>query len=212
MGKKQFKKVDVYAADKTLVDRIGEFVLCHTEYINIKAKYDAKIKAYEIILADKSREDRVWVDDDQKNAAILAAQKDLDDLKKERDDLIERRARFRYTLGDDVFYNTYSTASEQAKVEQAFVEWCKFYNLETEASDLLNMVMVAIGGEGKLGTRDHVRSVIAGAPKFCGSRKKREVLDVMYGKIAEYFISKGRSPMPEFDEIVIKKYGKKSNN
>ena len=208
MGKKQFKKVDVYAADKTLIDRIGEFVLCHTQYINIKMRYDSKVKAYETILADKSREDRVWIDESQKATAILAAQTDLDNIKKERDDLIERHARFRYTAGDDAFYATYSTATEQSKVEEAFVEWCEFYNLKTEASDLQNMVMIAIGGKGRLGTRDHVRSVIAGDVKFNGSRKKRDVLDVMYGEIAEYFISKGRTPMPEFDAEVVKKYGK----
>lgn len=210
MGKKEFKKVDVYAANKTLVDRIGEFVVCHTQYINIKARYDSKVKAYETILADKKREDRVWVNEESKAVAIAAAQKDLDDIKKERDDLIDKHARFRYTAGDDAFYGVYSTAVEQKKVEEAFVDWCRFYNLETEASDLLNSVMVAIGGKGRLGTRDHVRSVIAGEVKFNGSRKKRDILDTMYGEIAEYFISKGRSPMPEFEAEVIKKYGKTS--
>lgn len=210
MGKKEFKKVDVYAADKTLVDRIGEFVVCHTQYINIKTKYDAKVKSYKSVLADKMREDRVWVDEEQKATSIAAAQKDLDDIEAERKDLIDKHARFRYTAGDDAFYNTYSTATEQSKVEEAFVEWCAFYNLKTEASDLLNSVMIAIGGKGKLPSKQHVQSVIAGEVKFNGSRKKREVLDVMYGEIAEYFISKGRSPMPEFDAEVIKKYGKKN--
>ena len=162
MGKKSFKKVDVYAADKTLIDRIGEFVVCHTEYINISTKYRAKIKSYEGVLADKSRPDRVWVDEKQKEDAIANAQKDLDDIKAEQKKLMDEKARFRYTAGDDSFYNAYSTATEQTKVEEAFVEWCRFYNLETEASDLLNSVMIAIGGKGKLRTRDHVRSVIDG--------------------------------------------------
>lgn len=210
MGKKDTKKVDVYAADKTLVDRIGEFVVCHTQYINIKTKYDARVKAYESVLADKSNPDRVWIDEEQKATALAAAQADLDNIKKERDELIERHARFRYTTGDDLFYATYAKAQEQEEVEKAFVEWCDFYHLKTEASDLCNNVMVAIGGKSKLGARDHVKSVIAGSVKFNGSRKKRDVLDVMYGEIAEYFIGKGRSPMPEFDAEVIKKYGKKS--
>lgn len=209
MGKKEFKKVDVYAADKNLIDRIGEFVVCHTEYINLSVKYRARIKAYEAILEDKSRADRVWINDDDKTAAITAAQKDLDDIKAEYKKLVDEKARFRYTAGDDAFYNTYSTASDQEKVEAAFVEWCAFYNLKTEASDLLNSVMIAIGGKGKLKAKQHVQSVMAGKVKFNGSRSKREVLDVMYGEIAEYFITKGRSPMPEFEAEVLKKYGKK---
>lgn len=200
-------KVDVYAADKTLYDRIAEFLQCNVKAITLRTRYNKRIAAYETILEEKKRPDKVWISEDAKAEAIAAVEKDLADLRAEFKRHMDAQARFQYTSGDEVFYNKYANATCDMHIQLAFVEWAAFYNLKVENTDLCNRVIKAVGGRTSTTPRQKVNG-----GKCNRTRQKNDVLKVMYGEVADYMVEKGLTLPMQFDDDIKAAYAPKKRN
>lgn len=208
MGKKDVKRVDVYSANKDFTARIAEFLDVQVWGITLAARYNAKIKSYEAVLADKSKPDRVYLNDEVKKATIEGAQKDLDDVKAEYKKLRDEKAKFVFTKGDNEFKKAYKAAESGSEVREAIRTWADAYNLKVANTDLEARIMQAISGKDKNTSRGKVNT------GRCNMEKRKEgmALQLMYGEVADYMVEKGLTIPMQFDEDIKAKYAPKKKS
>lgn len=206
MGKKDVRKVDVFAIDRLFVDRIAEFLDVNVWAITLNARYSARIKAYEKVLEDKTNPDRVYINPEEKDAAIARAKKDLEDVIAEYKKVREERARFVYTKDDNQFKKDFKAAKTGSEVREAIRTWCGSFNLQVANSDLEARIMQAISGKDVNSARCKVNT------GRCNSdmRKESVALKLLYGEVADYIVEKGLTIPMQFDDDIKAKYAPKA--
>ena len=202
----KMKKVDVFMSGKEAQARIAEFLNCQVYAITLATRYGARIKTYEAVLADKSRPDRVWIDETAKATAIAAAEKDLADIKAEYAKVRAEKAHFAFTDEDKAFKKAYKSATCGADVRQAVRDWCAGFNLSVANTDLEARIMRAISGKDVNTSRAKVNTGKCNAD----ARKEGTALKLLYGEVADYMVEKGLTIPMQFDEDIKAKYAPKA--
>ena len=206
MGKKDVRRVDVYAANKEFRERIAEFLDVQVWGITLAARYNAKIKMYEGVLEDKSKPDRVYINPEDRELAIETAKKDLEDVKAEYKKLRDEKAKFVFSKEDNQFKKDYKAAKTGSEVREAIRTWCAAFKLQVTNTDLEARIMQAISGKDKNSSRGKVNT------GKCNMEKRKEgmALQLMYGEVADYMVEKGITIPMQFDEDIKLKYAPKA--
>lgn len=206
MGKKDVKKVDVFALDHGFGERIAEFLDVQVWAITLSARYNARIKAYEKVLEDKTNPDRVYIHPEEKDAAIARAKRDLEDVKEEYKKVKDEKAKFAFSKEDNQFKKDFKAAKTGSEVREAIRTWCASFNLQVANTDLEARIMQAISGKDVNTSRAKVNTGKCNAD----SRRESTALKLLYGEVADYMVEKGLTIPMQFDEDIKAKYAPKS--
>lgn len=206
MGKKDVRRVDVYgAATAEFRARVAEFLDVQVWAITLFARYNARIKNYEGVLADKSNPNRVYINPEDKELAIKRAQEDLDSVKAEYKKIRDEKAKFVFSKEDNQFKKDFKAAKTGSEVREAIRTWCASFNLQVANTDLEARIMQAIAGKDVNTSRAKVNTGKCNAD----SRREGVALKLLYGEVADYMVEKGVTIPMQFEDDIKAKYAPK---
>lgn len=186
------KKVDMFKADKKFSTRVTEYMharvwgIVYKKRLEVElAEYDRKLAIAREISEDEATSTILSKEDAERLAVKYAELKEQVENKYAK--LVEENAKFEYTEYDKAFYKTYSADGDNRA--KAVTDFCSAYKLEVKDTNMLEDIVSAIGGARKASAGQVVRS---NATKFTDAKRtKSDVLNILYGRIAEYMLKAG---------------------
>ena len=199
------KRVDLFAADRSMSENVVEFTQCVILRKKIQMEYKARIEAVQnaldnldnlagSILADSIPEKRV---------EYTVA---LEQLVKARDEQIEAEAKFEKTAGDKRFIKALKGCHVYgyATITSAIRKWFEDYGLDVAETDLESEIMDAIGG--KVNFNELVDSCGTNALTVDNNR----ALQMLYWTLFRRMTIVGTIKEAQIPEIIRNNYGRKA--
>lgn len=207
------KKVDFFAADKTMSERVADFMQKKVWGITLRSRIKREITDLEGKIANLEKLrgsifDEVDADgnnkiDIQKEEYITLSEK----KQKELEDQIEAEATFAYSDFDNEFYKAYKKAEKNSDIVGAIATWFRHYNLDVVDAVIVTNIMDAIAGKRRNSAGALIRS---GATKFnADKRTKNDVVLLFYGELAEAMLQAGTLKATAIPEDVREFYAPK---
>ena len=197
------KNVDFFKADRELSERVSEFVHCIIHKKAIQAEYDAEIKKYNKKFESYDNLAGSYCEDEIPTLKQEALDK-IQELKDEKQELLDKCKKFEYTDSDKEFRKSLRADGVSRKEIAANVcYWFDLYGLDISNTTFLFEIMDGIGK--KTDMRTFVQS--NGAKLLVVDANK--ALQCLYLTAYEYMIAAGTIKTADIPEVLREKYAKK---
>ena len=202
------KKVDMFKADKTFAARVCEYMHARVWGIVYKKRLQVELEELDrkIAILDEMSKDgtEIMTADELKEAQERYASLKEEATKKYQKK-VEEDATFAYSEHDNAFFKTYSKDGDHR--EEAVIDFCEAYGLQVQDTTMLDDIVSALGGARKASATTIIRSK---AKTFTlDKRSKGDILNILYGRIAEYMIKAGTIKPQSIPDDIRQAYAKK---
>ena len=201
------KKVDLFQADKTMAERVSDFMQKKVWGITLQARYKKEVETIQASIEGlRKLEGSILAEQTEGNIKALEDRivELTEALKKQK----EEEATFSFTEADNTLFTAYKKATTNAMVYSAIVEWFKGYNLDVDCTTFVQSMMDAISGKQPGNNKSIIRS---GATVFnAEKRTKTNFLKVFYGELAEAMLKAGTLKATAIPEDVREFYAPKA--
>lgn len=201
------KKVDLFKADKTMAERVSDFMSKKVWGITLQARYKKEVETIQVSIEGlRKLEGSILAE--QTEANIKALEDRIVELTEALKEQKEEEATFSFTEADEAMYTAYKKATTNAMIYSAIVEWFKGYNLDVDGTMFIQSMMDAIGGKQPNNNKGIIRS---GATVFnAEKRTKTNFLKVFYGELAEAMLKAGTLKATAIPEDIREFYAPKA--
>lgn len=202
------KKVDMFQASKEMGTRVSEFMRTQVWGITLRTRLRKEVEGLEAKIGNlETLKGSILDDGDKLKVLAEQYQSEIEEKKEKVAQQIEDEATFTFTKADNEFFSAYKKADSRSGVGEAIKGWTETYNLKLDDTDFLEVLVEAISGSSRLGASGIIRS---GATKFTkDKRSKKDVLIVLYGKLAEKMLAVGTLKPEQIPEDIRKAYAPK---
>ena len=201
------KKVDLFQADKTMAERVSDFMQKKVWGITLQARYKKEVETIQASIEGlRKLEGSILAEQTEGN--IKALEDRITKLNEALQKQKEEEATFAFTEADLTLYTAYKKATTNAMVYSAIVEWFQGYNLDVNNTSFIQGFMEALGGKMPNNNKGIIRS---GATIFnAEKRTKTNFLKVFYGELAEAMLKAGTLKATAIPEDVRDAYAPKA--
>ena len=200
------KKVNMFTAKKELATRVNEYMTKRVWSVVLRSRMKDGIKRLDAKI-DALRDESSTVDKAARLDGIIKLMKERAELTEKVNEQVKNEATLELTDTDKAFLKAYKAAKNQKMLRDAVVDFCKAYDLDLIGKDLLAEICTLISGGSKATTRTIVQS---GATTFTkDKRSARQILDLVYGRLAERMLKAGTLKAADIPEDVRAMYAKK---
>lgn len=201
------KKVDLFQADRTMADRVSDFMQKKVWGITLQTRYKKEVETIQASIEGlRKLEGSILAE--QTEANIKALEDRIVELTEALKKQKEEEATFSFTEADEAMYTAYKKATTNAMIYSAIVEWFKCYSLDVDGTMFIQTMMDAIGGKQPNNNKGIIRS---GATVFnAEKRTKTNFLKVFYGELAEAMLKAGTLKATAIPEDVREFYAPKA--
>lgn len=203
MRTKEMKNVDLFVGDKAMNGRVEEFVKCRVLYKAIRKDYESKIqKAKDEIISAENCDGSMHAKTPEEKLALYEK---LENIIKERDNLISKDATFEFTKADRVFKKALKGLSMDSPViAEAIIEWFSNYNLDVTDSLLLADIISAIGG------KEDIHKLVDSNGADGVSVDNNRALSMVYWVTFKHLVAVNLIKPAQIPEIIGKNFGEKA--
>ncbi len=203
-------KVNMFQADKAFSARVNEYMHCKVWSIVIKTRLRKQVEGLETSITNaESLRGSILDVDDHIDKLIAGYKAQIVDAEKQAKAQADKEAKFDYTDTDRAFYKAYVAAKDVADVLKALQDFCMAYHLSIRDTSFEQELLDIIAGGRKLGATQVIRSK---ATRFTSDKRaKGDVLNLLYGRIAEKMLQAGTLKAQDIPADIAKAYAKKSS-
>lgn len=197
--------INVSLYKKGMADRVAFFMNTQVWGIVLKKRATIKIEEHENGIRGAENLRGSILSDDQINAMIAAHTAEIEKIRKELKEQLEKEAKFDWLQIDNDLYKAFSKADTKALKHNALDAWFGAWGVKTNVQ--FNEIFLSNMGGRRMNTSR--RLVNSGATEWTKARTKGDVMKVFYATLAELMIAQGAIKPAQIPDDIKAAYAKK---
>lgn len=195
------KRLDWFVADKELSKEVAEFMRCYVWKVEINLKYKKLIDDAKADLAKTEDPDRVWINEDLREAVRVESLAKIALYEKQRDAEIAEQAKFE--LSENAKTLKRGLAKDSGATADVFIRnFFRKYHIEVEGTGLVDEILRAAG------EKIDNKTLVATNGEVATAFNAGNCFKMVYAKAYEHMVYAGTIKAQQIPELMMEKYTK----